>query len=160
MSKLRNFVLGTVIAASMAACGPKPQYKEDREQAKKDLVETIVNWETQSDVLHIKNFNQAILNHDVEWALYNLASAYLNRSVYMLKTYKGHNAMELVQNMYGLLPQIKEFYVVFWAEEDTRKIYDMVVNEEFWWMGANSLWGAMRIILDWSETFRKGKIEK
>ena len=155
MSKFKNLVLGAATVVSMAACGPKPHHDQGREEIKKDLIEVIVAGETQDDVLHIKNFNQAILNHDMEWALYNLASAYLSRTIYM------HNpdAVEIQQNPYGLLPQVKEFSLVFWTKDNTKTLQDMIWHGEFWF-GPNTLWGAMGTILNWSEILRKEKAEK
>ncbi|MEI6426499.1 MAG: hypothetical protein WCO66_04060, partial [Candidatus Absconditabacteria bacterium] len=106
MSKVKNLILGTVMAASMVACSPKAPHEESREKIKKDLTDVIVAGEINEDGVHMKNFNQAILNHDMEGALYNLAEAYLSRSIYLPKTDKSHDCIKLEQNAYGLLPDI------------------------------------------------------
>lgn len=124
MSKIKNLVLGTVIAASMAACTPatdkeklakettKDMIEKCRNETKEDMITTIINGEKESEALHMKKFNEALRNHDMESAVYNLAIVYRNRSVYMTRDEDG-SIMGLRENDYNLLPEIKEFSLVF-----------------------------------------------
>ncbi|MEI6426316.1 MAG: hypothetical protein WCO66_03085, partial [Candidatus Absconditabacteria bacterium] len=60
---------------------------------------------------------------------------------------------------YGLLPEIKEFSVMFGSEKDTQEISDMIQGGEFGF-GNNTIGNTMQTILNWSESLRKEEIQK